>query len=63
MRVSLQEAGFQLQLMDQAANTGQFFKWQDVTTMVAYKRDCFGYDLVCLAIADAFEQNLQPLPP
>lgn len=31
--------------------SGQSIRWQDVTKIVAYKRDCFGTDLICLLIA------------
>ncbi len=53
LSISLQETGFQLQSMDQAAEAGRFFEWQEITTITAYKRDCFAYDLTCLAIGDA----------
>jgi hypothetical protein len=27
--------------------------WAEVAKVVAYKRDCYAYDLICIAIADA----------
>jgi len=53
MSVSLQETGFRLHLTGQPADTARCFKRQEITTIVAFKRDCVTYDLVCLAIADA----------
>jgi hypothetical protein len=51
--ISLEETGFRLRSMDQPTDVERFFDWQGVTTMIAYKRDCFAYDMICLAIADA----------
>jgi hypothetical protein len=53
MRVSLQETGFQLHSTDQREHSPTCLKWQEITTVLAYKRDCFAIDLVCLAIADS----------
>ena len=53
MRVSLQETGFQLHSTDQRDQSPTCFKWQEITTVLAYKRDCFAIDLICLAVADS----------
>jgi hypothetical protein len=53
MSVSLQETGFQLHPIDQQDRPPTCFKWREITTVLAYKRDCFAVDLICLAIADA----------
>jgi hypothetical protein len=51
MRVTLQETGFELHSTDQREHSPTCLKWQEITTVLAYKRDCFAVDLICLAIA------------
>jgi hypothetical protein len=48
--ISLHEAGFVLHAADQPADAGRRFAWQEITSMIAYKRDLFASDLICLAI-------------
>ena len=51
--VSLQDNGFQLHTAGQLANSGRRFAWQEITSIVAYKRDLVTYDRICLAIEGA----------
>jgi len=52
MSIRLQESGFLLQPTDQPADEASCLKWQEITTIIAFKKDCFSCDLICLAIAD-----------
>jgi hypothetical protein len=50
--ISLQETGFQLLPVSQTAEAAKCFQWREITTAIAYKRDCVTVDLICMAIAD-----------
>jgi hypothetical protein len=52
-RIILDEVGFRLYPLGREGGTVRHFKWQEITTLVSYKRDLFGYDLICLAVEDA----------
>jgi hypothetical protein len=39
--ISVQETGFQRLQFDQRPEAAQSFQWQEVTTVMAYKRQCF----------------------
>jgi len=52
MTIRLQESGFLLQPTDQLADKPSCIKWKEITTIIAFKKDCFSCDLICLAIAD-----------
>jgi hypothetical protein len=49
--ISIQETGFQLLQSGQRPEAAECFQWQEITTAIAYKRDCFAVDLICMAIA------------
>ncbi len=51
--VSLEENGFQLHKPGQPTDAGRRFAWQEITSIVAYKRDLVTYDMICLAIEGA----------
>jgi hypothetical protein len=50
--ISIQDTGFQLLQDGQRPEVAKCFQWQEVTTAIAYKRDCFSVDLICMAIAN-----------
>jgi hypothetical protein len=51
--ISLQETDFQLHPTDRPDAPPNYFQWGEITTVLAYKRDCFSVDLICLAVGDA----------
>jgi hypothetical protein len=53
MSVSLHETGFQLHPTGQHDRPPTCFEWKEITTVLAYKRDCITTDLICIAIADS----------
>ncbi|MGA3077877.1 MAG: hypothetical protein ABSG56_29895 [Bryobacteraceae bacterium] len=53
MEVSFDETGFELHRIGQTDETAKCFRWQEITVVLACKRDCFAFDLICLVIADA----------
>jgi hypothetical protein len=50
--ISLRETGFQLLPAHQPTAPAKCFQWQEITTIIAYKRDCITVDLICMAIED-----------
>jgi len=51
--VSLTQTGFQVQSIREGLVPPRVFQWREIKAIVAYKRDCFAYDLLCLAVEDA----------
>ena len=51
MEISCDETGFELRPFGRTDQTTKL-NWQQITEIIAYKRDCFTVDLICLAIAD-----------
>jgi hypothetical protein len=52
MIISIVETGFLLHEADQPSDNAIAVKWQHIAQITAFKRDCFSYHLICLAVAD-----------
>ena len=59
-RLSCDESGLVITCDKRGVETSVAIHWQDVSKLVAFKRDCFGVDLICVLIgieASTFEVN------
>jgi hypothetical protein len=51
--ISLRDGGFLVHPTGQPVEKASVLKWQEITQITAFKRDCFSYDLICLLIGGA----------
>ena len=51
--ISHNEEGFEVRWADHRSDVVEAFDWQEIATIIAFKRDCFALDLICLAIGNA----------
>jgi hypothetical protein len=62
-RISFDEIGLSVTVLDSKRGTQTaILPWNDVHTVVAYKRDVYAYDLICVALGNdkaAIEVNEQ----